>query len=914
MSFGEEAYRLEFFVSNGYSRKKCPVCREFFWTLRGDQQLCGESPCVPYSFMGKTLTKKPYSLAETRQEFLKFFGDKDHKVIKPYPVVCRWRSDMYLTDASIVDFQPFVTNGIAPPPANPLVISQPCIRLVDLDKVGLTFGRHLTIFEMGGHHAFNYPDEKKYWKDRTVEFHDEFTTKSLGIARDSIVYKESVWSGGGNAGPCFETVAGGLELATLVFMEFKTANGKLVETPIKTVDTGYGIERFAWFSQGTFSCFDTIYREALPAIEKVIPKPLVDAELLRRYAPFTALVAPKATQRLVETRRKVSEHSGVKLEEIERKILPLEKFYAALDFSKATTFIIAEGVVPSNVKVGYLARLLIRRTFRLLSSLGHPGAFLKLIETQANYWGEFFTHLREMKDEIIEIVSSEVEKFEDTLQKGIAHVSREVETAKTTGEPLTPVLLAKMYDERGITPDIVKQVAEERGVRVDIPDNFFEIVASRHLAERIEDRQYLVPLDENGFETRKLYYEDALAKTFRAKVLKATSDIVVLDRTLFYPEGGGQIGDTGYMRSSKGETRVVDTQLVNKTITHRILGPVPSVGEEVDGEIDMNRRLKLMRHHTATHIMLGAARRVLGKHAWQAGAKKEAEKARLDIFHHKRLTFDEVMRIEHAANEVVAKRAPVKISILERNQAENAYGFSLYQGGEVPSGQIRVVEIPGWDAEACGGTHVENTEDVGLIKIIETERLQDGVERLVFAAGEAALEYIQEKEKVVHKIAEALRSPAKELDKKVSELLSELKDERKNRDRLIRILAEQRAGKLSPEARFVRGISFTKSYEDIDDTEYLIALGSLLVAGNRPSLALLLSGKEFTKIVGISNAQAVSAGVDAGKFVEVVSATMGGKGGGRSDLGQGGAKYSKLVVETFSKAEKVLEKILPESA
>jgi alanyl-tRNA synthetase len=232
---------------------------------------CGEATyhgCALYTFINNPPTRRAYNLREMREAFLSFFEKRGHKRMKPYPVVARWRDDLYLTSASIVDFQPYVTNGIVPPPANPLVISQPCIRLVDVDNTGPTFGRHGTIFEMGGHHAFNYPDKEVYWKDETVRYHHEFVTKELGIPSNEVIYKEHVWSGGGNAGPDLETVVRGLELATLVFMKFRVVDSEFVELPIRTVDTGYGIERYAWISQGAVSGFHTIYGPILDSVFK----------------------------------------------------------------------------------------------------------------------------------------------------------------------------------------------------------------------------------------------------------------------------------------------------------------------------------------------------------------------------------------------------------------------------------------------------------------------------------------------------------------------------------------------------------------------------------------------------------------------------------------------------------------------
>ncbi|RLI31025.1 alanine--tRNA ligase, partial [Candidatus Bathyarchaeota archaeon] len=220
---------MPFFDEEGYVRKLCPKCGEYFWTQNPDQEFCGEATpegCAHYTFIGNPPTRRKYTYREMREAFLSFFEKHGHTRIKPYPVVARWRDDLFFTHASIIDFQPYVTEGVIPPPANPLVISQPCLRFVDIDNVGLTFGRHLTIFEMGGAHAFNSPTQEIYWKDQTVRYHHEFATKELGIPSEEIIYKEGVWIGGGNAGPDVESIVRGLEIATLVFMQFKVVDGE----------------------------------------------------------------------------------------------------------------------------------------------------------------------------------------------------------------------------------------------------------------------------------------------------------------------------------------------------------------------------------------------------------------------------------------------------------------------------------------------------------------------------------------------------------------------------------------------------------------------------------------------------------------------------------------------------------------
>ncbi|MEM3536682.1 MAG: alanine--tRNA ligase-related protein, partial [Candidatus Bathyarchaeia archaeon] len=389
--FPEEEYSLPFFKEVGYVRKLCPKCGEYFWTQNPDQETCGEATsegCSFYTFIKNPPTKKSYTLPEMREAFLSFFEKRGHKRIKPYPVVARWRDDIYLTHASIIDFQPYVTEGIAPPPANPLVIVQPCIRLVDIANTGPTLGRHLTIFEMGGHHAFNYPDKEVYWKDQTVRYHHEFITKELGVKSEEVIYKEDVWIGGGNAGPDVECIVRGLEVATLVFMQFKVVNGEFVRLPIRTVDTGYGIDRYAWLSQGVPSCFHAVYGELLEKTFKMAGITKIDEDLLAKIAEVSGLVSLDKTANLSEARKKVAEIVGMKTDELDAFLLPIENAFAVVDHTKCLSFILSEGVVPSNIQEGYLARLLFRRIYRLLRLLGIPERLYDIVDMQINHWSK----------------------------------------------------------------------------------------------------------------------------------------------------------------------------------------------------------------------------------------------------------------------------------------------------------------------------------------------------------------------------------------------------------------------------------------------------------------------------------------------------------------------------------------------
>jgi alanyl-tRNA synthetase len=353
-----------------------------------------------------------------------------HTRIKPYPVVARWRDDIYLTHASIIDFQPYVTEGIAPPPANPLVIAQPCIRLVDIANTGPTFGKYLTIFEMGGHHAFNYPDKEVYWKDQTVRYHDEFVTEALGIKPEEITYKEEVWSGGGNAGPCLECIARGLEVATLVFMQYKVVGNEFVKLPIRTVDTGYGIDRYAWLSQGAPSAFHTIYGDLLEKIFEMAGITRVDSDFLAKVAKVSGLVSLEKAAGRLEARRKVAEMVGVDVDVLDKFLSPIENAFAVADHTKCLSFILSEGVFRPTFKKGIWLGFCFRRIYRLLRLLGIPDRLYDIFDMQIHYWSADYPHLKEMRDEIMEMLHVEEEKFKETILRGGSLVKADGRRAK----------------------------------------------------------------------------------------------------------------------------------------------------------------------------------------------------------------------------------------------------------------------------------------------------------------------------------------------------------------------------------------------------------------------------------------------------------------------------------------------------
>ncbi|UCF49654.1 MAG: alanine--tRNA ligase, partial [Thermoplasmatales archaeon] len=715
-SFLKKECDLKFFHTNNYLRKKCSKCGSYFWTLDENAMLCGDKPCVEFSFIGKPFGKKPFSLSEVRESFLSFFEKNGHSRLnypetgERCPVIARWRSDIYLTIASIADFQPHVTSGEIPPPANPLVISQPCIRLNDLEEVGIS-GRHLTMFEMMGHHAFNKNINEIYFKEETVRLCDKYFVDKIGIPKKSINYKEQLWDGGGNAGPCLEVLAGGLEIATLVFMnlkedpngDFEIKGKKYSQNPLNIVDTGYGLERIAWCTWGTENIYETVF--------------------------------PEMVKFLMENSKNKKDSASI---------------YSLADHTKCLAFMLGDGIVPSNVKAGYLARLIIRRALRFQKNIHIKISLKDLVDKQVDLLLKDFPSLLKSKKQICEILDIESKRYSETISKGEGLVKRILKEKNKIDESE----LITLYDTHGMQPEIVKNIAKKQGIDVNIPENFESMVAELHSHEKKEETK---EKKSNLPETIPLFRIDHYTKEFDAKVLWKSGSKIILDKTAFYPEGGGQPGDLGVLSNNGKKIPVTSVEKIGNAIIHTINGNI-EVGEKVHGEIDWNHRYTLMKHHTGTHLVNGALRKILGEHIWQAGSQLEINNARFDFSHYKPISEPEKKQIEKLINEFIEQAIPVEKKNMDRNNAEKTFGFRLYQGGVPPGNSILVLNIPGIDVEACGGTHLNNTSEAEKIRIIKTERIQDGVNRIVFAAGKMADVHIEEETKLYDKIVGLLNN------------------------------------------------------------------------------------------------------------------------------------------------------------
>ena len=866
--------------SSGFARRQCPLCKSYFWTSRSDQVYCGDQPCVPYGFIGNPPSKVAVeSLIDVRERFLRFFERHGHARIKRYPVVARWRDDVYLVGASIYDFQPWVTSGTVPPPANPLTISQPSIRLTDVDKVGRS-GRHLTGFEMMAHHAFNYPDRHIYWIDETTEYAYQFFTKELGIPPDEITFKESMWEGGGNAGECFEVLVRGLEVATLVFMHYEVKDGKYVELPLKIVDTGYGLERIYWLLKGTPTIYDAVFGPFLDKARRAVGVPKPPEDVMGKASVYFGQMDPEVIA-LEKAYDIIAEKIGVDPRWFREVVRPQEALYVLADHSRTVSWMIADGVIPSNSGAGYLARLLIRRILRNMAIAGIDISLAELFDTHLKELKADYPEVWEARSLILELVDLEERKYRDVLKSAPSLVKKAVEEARRRGRSgLEPDDLVALYDSFGLPPEIVAEAAKSLGVEVKVPDDFYSRLAARHTKREKQPEKTLVEVAKvvDLPRTRELFYEDPYMRSFKARVLRVIEGrYVVLDQTAFYAEGGGQPADTGVLRHAGGEAKVVDVQRVGHVIVHAVEGQPPAEGAEVIGEVDWERRYALMKMHTGTHVLIQSIRRVLGPHIWQAGAQKDIPSSRIDVTHYKLPTPEEIAEIERLANSVVQANLPVYVKVMPRNEAEAKYGFILYQGGVVPAREIRVLQIgpddAPYDVQACGGTHLRQTGEIGLIKIQKAERIADGVVRFIFTTGMHALVYVQELERQAAEAASTAGGSRGNLVEAVKRLAQRAEEADKKARKYMELYASALAETLKGESAG----RYKLAVVELDDEELGKRLAQTATSRDK-DLVLVVTGGERVSIY--------TGGVDVAPIVKALR-EIGFRGGGSKTFAQG---------------------------
>ncbi|MFH1127049.1 MAG: alanine--tRNA ligase [archaeon] len=766
-------YQVELFREKGFIRKTCPGCGKNFWTLDPERVRCADPPCENYSFINNTITKRKWDYIEMWKEFERFFKKEGHTSIPRYPVVDRWRPDLYFTIASIQDFQRLENGNMTfEYPANPLIVPQVCLRFPDIPNVGVT-GRHLTSFVMSGQHAFGYPKDG-YFKDRCIELNYKFLNSVMGIPGEELVYAEDVWAMPDFSafGPSMETFSRGLELVNSVFMQFQSKDMKTyVDLPLKVIDVGWGHERLVWFSNGTPAAYDSLFGPVTPKMKKLSSID-IDQDAFDRYSVIAGNLNMDEVKDIEKARIDAAKSVGVTVREMQKTVEPMQALYAVADHARTLLFAISDGGIPSNVGGGYNLRAILRRALNFIDRYNFDFTIHDVASWHADYLKPMYPELKENIANVEKIVSIEEEKYKKTMQRSKRIVSNLLQKTNT----FTESKLTELYESHGITPELIEKVASDESIDVHIPGDFYMQVAQKHESGGAKIKK--IDIDVSGLQaTRALYYESE-KPDFTAKIERIIcGKWIVLDKTAFYPTGGGQDHDVGTING----INVTNVMKVDGVILHEVKEPIGlKAGAVISGKVDERRRKIITQFHTGTHVLGGALRSVLGPHIWRAGAHKSEGGARLDITHYDNLTDEEIKKVEEAANKIIKENIKLDITNIPRSEAESKYGFIIYQGGGSPGKMVRIIKIGDHDVEACGGTHVKSTGDICAIKIAKTHKIQDGVIRVEFLVGDLVKSIGSEIEKLAKDIKKELNiSDIKDAPKGSASLFKEWKELRK---------------------------------------------------------------------------------------------------------------------------------------
>ena len=870
-------YKVKLFEEQGFIRKACTKCGRFFWTLDASRTLCPDDGTDTYSFIGDPPTTKRFDYTQAWKQVEEFFVKNNHTSVSRYPVVCRWRDDLYFTIASVVDFQRVMGSKVVFEfPANPLVVPQTCLRFNDLENVGVT-GRHFSSFCMIGQHSI--PEKGGYWKDECVDLDFRLLTQQFGIKKEEVVFVEDVWSGGGSFGSSLEYFVRGLELGNAVFTEFQGELGQHTTLDQKIIDMGAGLERFAWITNGTPTAYDCCFG---PVNQILFEKIGIDSdsEMLKKY--FTEIAKEiDHFDDLNQVRRLAVKNAGIAEDQIKKIITPLEGMYLIADHLRTLIFAIADGALPSNVGGGYNLRMMLRRINGTINRLNLKLDIDELIDAHIDYLKDTYPELDQKREDVKTILKLESSRYEESK----IHMKKKAEKIREKGVPSVNELIT-LYESDGITPEYLKEI----DAISEIPSQFYSKLSDLHQSEKKKAIAEL-PLEELP-ETETLFYKDDPME-FEAKVIKVIGDQVVLDRTSFYARGGGQEPDLGTISGFN----VVNVDKHASIIVHKLEGGVPNEGDTVSCKVDETRRSNITKNHTSTHIINVSSRGVLGSWIWQHSAFKDDDHARLDITHHSSLTDEQVKQIENAANQMVKENYPVNIDYYDRGTAEQKYGFKIYQGGVVPVKSVRIVSIEDKDIEACGGTHVKKTGDIELIKITKTKRIQDGVVRIEFVSGPTAFQYVKDQEE---------ESKRKEQQAVVKQQLEKQREENKDKAKeKIPVFIERILDGESLEAEEINSkgkLCFTSS-DNYDDYFHQNFGKKLVAKDNTAAFCGIFEAGPTIRVIIFAGEES---GVNAGDIAKELASILGGSGGGDAKFAQGGGKDTSKKEAAIQKAKSMI--------
>ncbi|HBM81938.1 MAG TPA: alanine--tRNA ligase [Clostridiaceae bacterium] len=872
-------------------------------------------------------------LNEIRQKFLSFFESKGHLILPSFSLVPKNDKSLLLINAGMAPLKPYFT-GQEIPPRKRVTTCQKCIRTGDIERVGKT-ARHATFFEMLGNFSFG-----DYFKEEVIPWAWEFVTDVLKLPEDRLwvtIYENDdeafeIWNkkvglpekrivrmgkednfweiGEGPCGPCSEIYFDRgkdkgcgrpncsvgcdcdrfMEFWNLVFTQFdKDKFGNYNKLAHPNIDTGMGLERMAVIMQNVDSIFE------VDTIKNILDE-----------------VCKVSNVRFGENKRT---DSSIRL---------------ITDHIRSVTFMVSDGILPSNEGRGYVLRRLIRRAARHGKLLGITGSFLyELCDIVIKDSKEAYPELYQKKDYIKKIIKIEEEKFDETIDSGMAKLNNFIIDLKSEGgNVLSGESAFKLYDTFGFPVELTGEILEEQELKIDMEGFNEKMKAQKTRARSAREETNYMGVEPGVFmslpsdiKTEFVGYDNltsdgevlAIVKdgAIADKACKGDEVSVILDKTSFYAEMGGQVGDTGTIKDDSFTIDVTDCKKTpNGKIIH--IGMVTegaiSKGDRVVAAVDGKRRDDIARNHTATHLLQASLRKVLGPHVEQSGSLVAPDRLRFDFTHFEPIKKETLIEIERLVNKEIMDAVDVNTFETSLNEAKDMGAMALF--GEKYGSVVKVVKIGDFSMELCGGTHVKNTSSIGMFKILSEGGVASGVRRIEAVTGYGALSYIEDIESILNDAADLLKTNIRDLDKKAESIMLDIKSKETEIERLKSRIAQKATYDIAKAARDIKGVKIVTATVDLD-TGAMRELGDRLKEKLGKSLIVLCSSNaEKTTFISMASKDAVSSGIHCGRIIKEVAKIAGGNGGGKPDMAQAGGKFRDKIDEALNNVYILAEKMI----
>lgn len=880
---------------------------------------------------------KNYGVNQLRRMYLEFFESKDHLRMNSFSLVPHNDNSLLLINAGMAPLKPYFT-GQEIPPKKRVTTCQKCIRTGDIENVGKT-ARHLTFFEMLGNFSFG-----DYFKREAIKWSWEFLTEVIGMEKDRLypsVYFEDdeafdIWNkeigipadiitrfyrdengkcdnfwehGAGPCGPCSEIYYDRgekygcgrpdckvgcdcdrfMEVWNNVFTQFESdGKGNYTELSQKNIDTGMGLERLAVVVQDVDSVFDIDTMKAI--------------------------------------RDKVCEIAGVTYQTDEKKDVSIRLI---TDHMRSSTFMISDGIMPSNEGRGYVLRRLIRRAARHGRLLGIEGKFLaKLSETVINECKDGYKELEEKKEFIFKVLTEEENKFNNTIDQGLSILSDMMKELKAKGETiLSGENTFKLYDTYGFPTDLTEEILEENGFSIDMEGFTAAMNNQREMARKARKVTNYMGADATVYEqldtslTTEFAGYDKLSLTSKVTALTTETEVtealtdgdtgtVIVEQTPFYATMGGQEGDKGIISVGDSEFQVIDTiKLLGGKIGHvgKVVRGMIKVGDEVLLNVDEETRTYTCKNHSATHLLQKALRMVLGSHVEQAGSYVSKDRLRFDFSHFQAMTDEEIKKVEDIVNKEINAALDVVTTITTVDEAKKRGAMALF--GEKYGEKVRVVSMGDFSIELCGGTHVSNTSSIGMFKIISEAGIAAGVRRIEALTSKGVLEHYAKIEEELNEAARAVKAEPSSLLKKIEAMQEEIKSLHSENERLKSKIANASVGDVMNKVEEINGVKFLGIKVEGADMNGLRSLGDNLKNQIGEGVVLLASAESSDKVnlLAMATDGALKKGAHAGNLIKEAALAVGGGGGGRPNMAQAGGKKPENIEAAFEKAKEALK-------